>query len=821
MRLSIVAASLLIAVSAAGAKAQGTPSAPRPANAVGEIRGTLTDSTNGQAVTRGSITIRRMKDTSFVGGALPKPDGSFRVEGLLPGQYTLRFRAIGLSPVTKNDLVITVDKPVVNVGEIKLAAAVTKLEGQEITAERDQEVLSPDRNVYSTKNMTTAAGGTAIDVLKNIPLVEVDQSNKVSLRNNGNVVVQINGRSTPLKGDQLGMFLSQLPASQVKHVEVATNPSAKDDPEGTAGIINIVLKQDVELGLSGGVNAGTASTGQVNFSGNVGKQQGKFTAFLSGSLYRDTRNTSGTISRTNLVNPTPAFVETLLAGSQRPFGTGGNLRTEYRLNEIDAITFDSYFWGGSFEGRNASYYTNLDQSRAVTGLFNQLSVNTSKYMSTDFDLAFRRTGKPNTPSLTAEIEYGDNPNSGTNNLSLDLIQADASMPADRPAERDRNSSHYPSANAKVDYSRPLTKSAKIESGFKATWRKTVNDFTAAYQDPVTGEFEINPARSTGLDYRETIVGGYGLFSQRFRKMQLQTGLRLENADTHFTVASLSKNFDKTYHSLYPSAVLSYNFTDLRQAKLSYSRRISRPNPWQLNPIEYKQDDRHVFRGNPDIGAEYTNSFDLSLQEGRAWGSVQLTSYLRRTDHAVRNIQSIDSTGISVGTFLNVANTQTLGSDLNVNVRKGPLQLYLSGSAYQYKSDASNLSGNLSAEDIIWSVRMNGTWKFSPLFDMQVGSNYRPAFKTEGGTQLASSGFNFSARYKVWGDKGNISLRVSDPFKLSKYGYRTSNGFVLESTERYGGSRAVYLSINRNFGQALRLKPRSEPDAPQTGGPPGG
>jgi len=819
MRLPIVVLSALTVLSAT-AIAQTPPSGAAPANAVGEIRGTLTDSTNGQPVGRGSITIRRMKDTAFVGGALPKPDGTFRVEGLPPGQYTLRFRALGFTPVTRNDLVITVDKPLVNVGAIQLSAAVTKLEGQQITAERDAEVLSPDRNVYSTKNMTTAAGGTAIDVLKNIPLVEVDQTNRVSLRNNGNVVVQINGRSTPLKGDQLGIFLSQLPASQVKHVEVATNPSAKDDPEGTAGIINIVLKQDVELGLSGGVNAGTSSTGQVNFSGNVGKQQGKFTAFLSANLYHDRRYSSGTISRINLTNPTPAFVETLTHGSSQPLGTGGNLRTEYRLNETDAITFDSYFWGGTFEGRNASYYTNLDQSRTVTGAFNQLSVNTSSYMSLDFDLAFRRQGKPNTPSLTAELEAQDNPNDNTNDLSLELLKADASVPAARPTERDKNSSHYPNLNAKLDYSRPLSKTSKIESGLKGTLRKTENDFTAAFEDPVTGEFEINPARTTGVDYREAIVGGYGLYSQRINKVQVQTGLRLENADTHFAVASLSKDFNKTYHSFYPSMVLSYNFSDLRQAKVSYSRRVSRPNVWQLNPIEYKSDDRHIFRGNPDIGAEYTNSVDLSLQEGRAWGSVQLTSYMRRTDHAVRNITTIDANGISLSTFMNVANNMTIGSDLNVNIRKGPLQLYLSGSASHYKSDASNLAGNLSAQDIIWSTRANATWKFSPLFDVQANSNYRAPFKTEGGSQRANVGVNMSARYKLWGDKGNISLRVSDPFKLQKFGNRTANDFVIETSRRYNGSRAIYLTVNRNFGQALRLKPRSEPDGPQTGGPPG-
>ena len=283
--------------------------------------------------------------------------------------------------------------------------------------------------------------------------------------------------------------------------------------------------------------------------------------------------------------------------------------------------------------------------------------------------------------------------------------------------------------------------------------------------------------------------------------------------------SLTETFDKEYWSFYPSMVLSYNFSDLRQAKVSYSRRVSRPDPYQLSPIVQKQDNRNIFHGNPNLGAEYANSYDLSLQEGRKWGSIQLNSYLRMTDHAVRSIQTIDSSGVTVRTFENLANTMTLGSDLNINYRRGPLQLYLNGSASRYKSDASNLSRNISAQDIIWGTRMNGTWKFSPLFDVQIFANYRAPFKTEGGSQRANANIAASARYKIWGDKGNISLRVADPFKLQKSGYRTVNESVLESSERYNGSRAVYLTVNRNFGQALRLKPRNDPDIPQAGPPP--
>ena len=311
--------------------------------------------------------------------------------GSTPGRYTLRVRAIGFGPVVRNNIVVTREKPIVDLGAIGLTTVATKLDATRVVADREETVLAPDRNSYSVKNMTTASGGTAIDVLRNIPLVEVDGSNNVSLRGNANVVIQINGRSTPLKGDQLGAFLAQLPAGTVKNVEVATNPSAKDDPEGTAGIINIVLNQQAELGLSGGLSAGTASTGQVNANGNIGKQQGKLTMFLSGSIYHDRRATSGTISRTNLVVPVPAFTETNLAG--QPIADVGRRHT-YEPNIASPTatrcrSTDSSTAAGSAATSHRPTRIST-RRRAVIGLFDQLNSQARIISSQDYDFTFRR-----------------------------------------------------------------------------------------------------------------------------------------------------------------------------------------------------------------------------------------------------------------------------------------------------------------------------------------------------------------------------------------------------------------------------------------------
>src|SRR5438309_2486336 len=266
----------------------------------GEIRGRLVINGTSQPITGGSIGVRRDGDSAFTSGTRPDSDGSFRVEGLRFGRYSIRVRALGYTPLMRAGIVLSADHPIADLGALNLAAVATELASQQVTADRAEVVLAPDRNIYSTKNMTAASGGTAIDVLRNVPSVEVDASNNVSLRGNQNVVVQINGRPSPLKGDQLGNFLAQLPASTVKNVEVATNPSAKNDPEGTAGIINIVLNQEADLGLSGGLTMGTGSTGQANFSGNIGRQSGPLTLFLSYGAFYNHQQSNGYTDQTNL-----------------------------------------------------------------------------------------------------------------------------------------------------------------------------------------------------------------------------------------------------------------------------------------------------------------------------------------------------------------------------------------------------------------------------------------------------------------------------------------------------------------------------------------
>ena len=349
-------------------RAQSTAdSTKRAATEGGEIRGRIVANGTGQGIPTGSISVRRATDTSFVMGVSAESNGSFHVTGLEPGRYAIRVRAVGFAPLVRSDVTISREHPLADLGTLTLSEFAVKLESQVVTGERQDVALSPDRNSYSTKNMTTAAGGTAVNVLRNVPSVEVDGNNNVSLRGNTNVVVQINGRSSPLTGEQLAQFLAQIPASTVTRVEVSTNPSAKNDPEGTAGIINIVLNQQADIGLSGGLNASTGTTGQANIGGNIGRQSGPLTLYLSASLYQDHRGISGTSDRTNLVIPVPAFVESHSNGQAQPHFSSMTFRSEYKLTENDALSADAMLSGGRFGRQSTAFYSDLDTGHEVIG----------------------------------------------------------------------------------------------------------------------------------------------------------------------------------------------------------------------------------------------------------------------------------------------------------------------------------------------------------------------------------------------------------------------------------------------------------------------
>lgn len=805
---------VLLSAHPSRAAAQGAPAGPGrgmpPAAGPGEIRGRLVVA-GGRPVTTGSIAVRRGSETAFVGGTLPRADGSFVVDGLLPGTYSVRVRSLGYAPVVKNDVVVTAQAPRVDLGTIELSQVATTLAGQTVVAERDEIQLSPERNSYSVKNMATASGGTAVDALRNIPSVEVDGSNKVSLRGSDNVVVQINGRTSPLRGEQLGTFLAQLPANVVSRIEVAMNPSAKEDPEGTAGIINLVLAQQVEAGLSGGLTFGTGSTGLANGSGNIGTQKGPLTLFTSLSGTRDPRPFTGWSARTNAAPTTPAYANSSLDGSNEPLSGTLLARSEYKLDERNALSFDAVVSRSRMDRDNASYFTNLDAARDTLGLFNQFSSSRGRNRTQDYTAAFRRTGPPAATTFSAELRHTRFGLDYANVRSNQLVRPDATTGTTAaPTMLDGLHANLPMWVLQGDLTHPFSPGNKLDVGVKSTLRSLSSNSDLATVDASSGA--TVPVRVSGVDYRESIQALYGMLSSQFGKAQTQLGLRVENSGTALDLPSGAAGHDDHYTSLFPNGTFLYNLTDTRQARASYSRRITRPQAPQLDPSEFYENSRMVFRGNPDLKPEYTDAVELGFQDARSWGSLQLNPYLRQTANAMRNIRTVDAQGVTVATFANVANVRTLGTDANVNVRRGTLSVGAGGGVFDYRSEA----GALSTHAFSWNARSNVSYGISKVLDAQLQANYRARTQVEGGEQLPFFITNLALRRKLWGEAGSLTLRLNDVFNTATFAVKTETNGVSETLERRFGQRGVFVTFSRTFGQQLKLRPRTEPDAAAPG-----
>jgi len=790
-------------------------------NAAGEIRGRLVDATTNQPLESGVVTVLRSRDSVVAREARADSSGAFRVERLAVGRYIVRVRSLGFSPIVRDDVVVATNHRVVDFGTVALSATASQVAGQVVTAERADVTLAPNRNSYAAKNMTAAAGGTAIDVLRNVPSVEVDVTNQVSLRGNQGVVIQINGRPSPLKGEQLGNFLAQLPASSVKRVEVSANPSAKNDPDGTAGIINIILNEDTSLGWSGGWTLATGTTGQATASGNVGHQAGPFTAFLSYGVNRNHQNMDGRSQIENLQSSMPALVSSHVDGATEPIWQNSTFRAEYLVTPQDALSFDGTVSGGTLDRDNTASSTDLDDTGAVIGRFNQANGQHTQYVTQDYALAFRRTGDAKARAFSTEARITRTDGTIATMLSGNVLQGNASTGALAiPTERDREAVGWPTWTLQSDYTEPFggATGTKLELGVKEQGQRTSNDFTASVLDSATRTFMPNAARSNAFDYREQIGAAYALLTQKIAKLQAQAGLRLEQATSALSLDA--RRVDNNYASAFPSALLSYDFAATRQAKVSYSRRITRPDPFQLDPAVYHVDARTAYVGNEHLRPEYTDAFELGFQETRGWGSIQLNPYARYTAHAVRTILSVDSSGTTIGTYDNVASTRQVGTDLNSTIHLGSSTLLIGGNASHYSSDATNLAGNPSTRAFVWSARVNATWQATHAVDAQLSTNYRSAFATEGGLRRAFVFMNVSMRKKLWHDQGSVTIRAQDPFNLLTFGSITTSPETVQSSVQSYGIRGLFISVTRNLGQEIKLRPADNQGAPPAPNPPG-
>ena len=764
------------------------------AQSTGRLDGTLLDAASQQPLPFAGVVLLRASDSSFVAGTQTLESGAFSLEKVPLGSYVLKatvvgyrtgLRAIGLSSAA----------PELHLGPLRLRTAATKLAEVVVQGQRAIVTDNLDKKVIDVTKDLTATGGTAVDVLQNVPSVTVDQSGAVSLRGSTNVRVLVDGKPT-------GVTLDQLPASSIQTIEVVTNPSSRYDAEGSAGLINIVLKKERQDGLNGQASA-TAGTGdKYNTSLSLNYRQGKLNVFGSYDWRDDRRTGYGSIRQRSTRRDTTLTLDQDRTGVFRGVSHAVRLGLDYALTPDQTLTLTVQ---PRYNSQNNSEDIISTQANQTTGELPRLgnstraNANTGTAKQADFSLDYRRLWPAQKGrELTANAIYTPvQSNIGVNSV---VNYRDGSTGRQQQQFDTQNDL----ASAQIDYVRPLGEQGRYELGAKSTSRRSDNDYLS---QPALA---YNP--SNRFVYQEYIQAAYGTYANAAGAWSYQLGLRLEQTNTRGDQSAAVENghFTRSYLSLFPSAVLAYDLSKEHRVQLSYSRRVQRPGADELNPFVDRSDPLNLRTGTPTLKPEFVHALELGDQRFFGAGSsVSATAFYRLEENTITNIRNpffydaVTNTTVTNNTRLNVGQETNYGLEA---VASAPVtsrwKVSLNASAFRriIKGSApTNLDFNNS--NFVYTGRLNTTVSPTKLLDLQLSANYRSPVVSAQGQRLTQFNADFAAKHSVLKDKGSLTLRVSDIFNTLQFNFNAYGAGFESRARNKRESRIVYLGFSYRFGNA--------------------
>jgi hypothetical protein len=785
----------------------------------GTVTGTVVESPSGRPLAAATVTLRSAADSTRAAGGTTDAAGRFRIANVAAGRYTLTATLLGHAPYRRAD--VAVGAQGADLGTLQLAASTVRLEEVQVVTQTATAVVAADRTIYSTRDMPVAAGGMATDVLRSVPELEVPATGGVQLRGTP-AQIHLNGRPAPMQGESLELFLQQFPADRIERIEVIPNPSARFEAEGAGGIVNIVLKKDVDLGLSGNLFVNGGSQGEAGGGGRLTYQRGRLTLFGGGFGRRSDRRTSNYDLRQNLLADPVTLLET--DGWNDREGLSGNLdlTAEWKLTERSTLRGEMGMWRNGFDADGITAYTQMAADSTVTLRYDRGSVNENSRLSGNYSAGIRhRFGPPDRDdhelSLDVTRQGGDGENFSRVRRRTLGLDGD---PTDLPIELtlDEYSDGQRETEVSAYYVRPFGEGGRVEAGYR--WDVEETDESRAL-DVFADEDEPGAivATRTGFDYREVLHSGYATASRKLGAVSLQAGLRAEGAQTRLTPAESDSVYENTYFSLFPSANLRWELSGGRELRLAYSRRVRRPMVWVMNPINRSNDPLNRFVGNPDIDPSYTHSLSLDASWTRTFGTIRFSPYYRRTLDEWSQIRTVDAQGVATSTWQNLASTESYGTSLTVSVRPvHGISGNVSVSGSREIRNASNLAVNYSGDNLRWSARANVSGNVTEKLAVQAMANYTPAFEVPQGRVSSSLMTHVGMRQQLMNDRVTLNLMVTDPFDLYRSSFTNRDPTFVQIGRSRWSARAAVLSASYSFGRPPRDRGRPR-ESDSSDGPP--
>jgi outer membrane receptor protein involved in Fe transport len=766
--------------------------AQAPAKGDGRISGSIIDSSTNQPVEFATIALVDPATNKPVDGTVADEKGKFTISKVANGTYKVVISFIGYESYSQ-DVAISDRKSTVDMGVVKLGGSVTQLNEVVVEGERALVEEKVDRTIYNAENDATTRGGDASDVLRRVPMLTVDMDGNVSLRGNQNVRVLINNKPSTITASSVADALKQIPADQIKSVEVITSPSAKYDAEGSAGIINIITKknnmQGFTLGIDGNVGLrgsnlglnGSLRTGKMGFSlGGFGRANYNVTGnFLNQQI---TYNPDGTVATLNRQE-----ASTL---NQGLFGNY-NMGWDYDINKKNSLVASVRF--GTRNGRNfqngllsqSFVQETLDQSRLQDVDVKDLSGNV------DASLTYTKTFDVIGREFSLLGSYSQN-NRVNDFVRSNLDPSDESV-LDRT--KNNNNSYNREATFQADYQTPVFKKHMFEIGGKNISREVTSKYQYYTSTGSDGDYvpSNDPKFSNKFDYHQNVTAGYLSFTAALPKnYSLKAGGRYEYTSIDANFQDETQVDIPSYGVLVPSANLSKKLKN-GTLKMAYNRRIQRPSLQYLNPNVQSQNPLQPTIGNPLLGPEYTNNYELSYSTFIKSASLNFSTFVRNTNDAIQSVRDVFTLpdgsgrqGVST-TYANIGREDAYGGSLFANITVSD-KFTLNGGADVYYAVLNNNSPNpsYSASNSGWvaSGRLFGNYSLTKLWGLQFFSFYRGNQVQLQGYQTGFAMYSLSLKRDFANKKGSIGFGAENFFNFNGWTFRnetSSSSFTQRST----------------------------------------
>jgi len=713
----------------------------------GSVTGSIVDANN-TPLQYASINVKKVSDSTTVQYGVTDTEGKFNLEGIPFGKYFVEIQFIGYQKSVSAPFVISKENAVYKISKYKMSEKNKEIGEVVIKAQKDMLQTNLDKTVFNVESSINATGQTAVEVLEEIPSVSVDVEGNVSLRGSENVTILVDGRATNLT-------LDQIPADMIESIEVITNPSARLEPDGMAGILNVILKKKRESGFNGMLTLGasTACIYQNNkhniflngYNGNLSfnYRYDKINLFVSYGYRRFAHRNAGTMWRDSWIGEEMNHLSQISSGNNRNGFHNAALSFDYFINKYNTLSFNLNGHFGKMRRQstlNSSTLHIMDADTTLLMDYEQTGSNTRNFKSVDASVNYKKTFQTQGMELTSDLFF-----SKRNGLAVDWQNQEHFEGRDDYYQTTNTWNQHHDGSAQIDFVTPVGNGGRIETGYKFTYRGIRQDYRF-YSGPNETDTVEDVRQRNDFDFSEYLNALYFIYSNTFwKKLQVQAGLRGEMS---YTVSDL-KSKDTVYRYLnyghfarnffFPTVHLKYAITPEHSLQFSFSRRVQRPRFHQLNPFINYADKENLTCGNPALEPEFANSFELGYLLTKNQTSFSVTAFYRRRTNLITRNTELDTMFVdgeylpyTMTTYMNYNKSQNYGVEVYFSQRvKKIWKVNVTGSFYRNVIDSDNLLDENLSRDWSWNIGVNQTFTVWKDFDIQLDFRYRSPSLTAG------------------------------------------------------------------------------------------